>query len=43
MANREKEEIFEGIVEIGETYNGGKPKKTNTILDKEGSIITKAK
>ena len=43
MANREMEEIFEGVVAIDETYNGGKPKKTNAILDKEGSIITNAK
>ena len=43
MANRETEQLFEGIVEIDETYNGGKPKKTNAILDKEGSIIAKLK
>lgn len=43
MANRETENIFEGVVEIDETYIGGKPKKTNAILDNEGNSIATQK
>jgi hypothetical protein len=32
MANREIEEIFEAVIEVDETYIGGKPKKTNAVL-----------
>jgi transposase-like protein len=39
MANRETEEIFEAIVEIDETYVGGKPRKGNAVLDEDGNVI----
>jgi hypothetical protein len=39
MANREIEQIFEAVVEVDETYPGGKPRKTNAILDEKGNII----
>jgi transposase-like protein len=38
MANREIEELFGAVVEVDETYMGGKPRKTNAILDKKGKI-----
>jgi hypothetical protein len=37
MANREIEQIFEAIIEVDETYIGGKPRKTNAILDENGN------
>jgi transposase-like protein len=43
MANREFEETFEAIVEVDETYVGGKPRKGNAILDEKGNIIAIAK
>jgi transposase-like protein len=39
MANREIEQIFEAVVEVDETYVGGKPRKTNAVLDKDGNVI----
>jgi ribosomal protein L37AE/L43A len=39
MANRETEEIFEAVIEVDETYIGGKPRKTNAILDKNDNVI----
>jgi hypothetical protein len=33
MANREIGQVFEEAVEADETYAGGKPGKTNAILD----------
>ncbi len=43
MGNREIEEIFEAIIEVDETYIGGKPRKSNAILDKEDNIVKAAK
>jgi transposase-like protein len=43
MANREIEQIFEATFEVDETYVGGKPKKTNAILDEKGNVISKPK
>jgi transposase-like protein len=43
MSNREMEECFEGLVEIDETYVGGKPRKGNAILDKDGNVIKSGK
>jgi ribosomal protein L37AE/L43A len=43
MANREIEQIFEAVVEVDETYVGGKPRKTNAVLDSEGKVIVKPK
>jgi hypothetical protein len=31
--------MFEAVVEVDETYHGGKPRKTNAILDEKGNII----
>jgi hypothetical protein len=39
MANREIEEIFEAVIEVDETYIGGKPRKTNAVLDEKDNII----
>jgi transposase-like protein len=43
MSNREMEEYFEGLIEVDETYVGGKPRKGNAILDKDGNIIKSGK
>jgi transposase-like protein len=43
MENEEAEKQFEGIVEMDETYVGGKPRKGNSILDKDGNVIGKTK
>jgi transposase-like protein len=43
MSNRKMEECFEGLVEIDETYVGGKPRKGNAILDKDGNVIKSGK
>jgi transposase-like protein len=43
MANRETEQLFEAVVEVDETYVGGKPRKTNAILDSEGNVVVKPK
>ena len=43
MANRETEQIFDGIIEVDETYPGGKPRKTNAALDEKGNIIRRRK
>jgi transposase-like protein len=37
--NKEVFQIFQDIVEIDETYVGGKPRKGNAILDKEGNVV----
>jgi hypothetical protein len=37
MANREIEQIFEAVVEVDETYVGGKPRKTNAVNFAAGS------
>jgi len=36
MGNEKTKKLFKGIVEIDETYVGGKPRKINVKLDKEG-------
>jgi hypothetical protein len=43
MANRKMEQLFEGIVEVDETYVGGKPRKTNAILDEKDNVIKRRK
>ena len=43
MNNKESEEEFSMFVQIDETYIGGKPKKTNAILDNEGNSIATPK
>jgi transposase-like protein len=43
MANIEFKELFEGIVEVDETYIGGKPRKGNAILDKDGNVVYRPK
>jgi transposase-like protein len=43
MENREIEKIFESIVEVDETYIGGRPRKTNAVLDKDGNVIKSGK
>jgi transposase-like protein len=39
MANRETEHIFDALTEVDETYTGGKPRKGNAALDKDGNEI----
>jgi transposase-like protein len=39
MGNEDMSKAFQGLVEIDETYVGGKPRKTNTILDDDGKVI----
>jgi transposase-like protein len=41
MGNEDMSKAFKDIVEIDETYVGGKPRKNNTIIDHEGHIIYK--
>jgi transposase-like protein len=43
MENREIEQIFEAVVEVDETYIGGKPRKTNAVLDKDGNVTKPGK
>jgi transposase-like protein len=43
MGNREILKKFEAIVEVDETYVGGKPRKGNAILDKDGNVIKSGK
>jgi transposase-like protein len=43
MTNKEIEKVFEVLVEVDETYVGGKPRKGNAILDKKGNIISSGK
>jgi hypothetical protein len=43
MANRETEQIFDAFIEVDETYIGGKPRKGNAVLDKDGNTIKAAK
>jgi transposase-like protein len=38
-ANREIEKIFEAVIEVDETYIGGKPRKTNAVLDEKDNVI----
>jgi transposase-like protein len=39
MENEETKMQFEGIVEMDETFVGGKPRKTNAVLDEKDNII----
>ena len=39
MGNEKTRKLFKGIVEIDETYVGGKPRKINVKLDKEGRPV----
>jgi len=39
MGNERNKRLFKGIVEIDETYVGGKPRKINARLDKEGRSV----
>jgi transposase-like protein len=39
MGNERNKKLFKGIVEIDETYVGGKPRKINVKLDKDGKPI----
>lgn len=39
MANEKTEWMFEGAVEVDETYVGGKPRKTNAVLDDNNNVI----
>jgi transposase-like protein len=39
MGKEDMSKAFEALVEIDETYVGGKPRKTNTILDEKGKVI----
>jgi transposase-like protein len=43
MANRETEQIFEAVVEVDETYIGGKPRKTNAVLDENDNVLKSRK
>jgi transposase-like protein len=43
MENREIAHIFEGVIEVDETYHGGKPRRTNAILDEKENIIKPSK
>jgi transposase-like protein len=43
MKNEKIKTLFKGIVEADETYDGGKPKKGNAILDKDGNVIGRTK
>jgi transposase-like protein len=43
MANEETAKTFEVFVEMDETYIGGKPRKPNAILDKDGNVIVKTR
>jgi transposase-like protein len=43
MRNKEIEQVFEDVVEADETYVGGKPRKTNAVLDSKGNTIVKPK
>jgi transposase-like protein len=41
MANEKEREKFEVYVEMDETMIGGKPRKPNAILDKDGNVIAR--
>jgi transposase-like protein len=43
MGNTDMRKSFEAFVEIDETYVGGKPRKENTWIDKDGVIVPSAK
>jgi transposase-like protein len=43
MANEKEKIQFELFVEMDETYVGGKPRKPNAILDKDGNVIARTK
>ncbi len=43
MNNKETEEQFELFVEMDETYVGGKPRKPNAVLDKDGNVVARTK
>ena len=43
MKNEKIKTLFKGIVEADVTYDGGKAKKGNAILDKDGNIIGRTK
>jgi hypothetical protein len=43
MANEKEKKQFELFVEMDETYVGGKPRKPNAILDKDGNVIARTK
>jgi transposase-like protein len=43
MMNEETEKQFEIFVEVDETYIGGKPRKPNAILDKDGNVVVKTR
>jgi hypothetical protein len=41
MANEKEKKQFELYVEMDETLLGGKPRKPNAILDKDGNVIAR--
>ncbi|GHV52079.1 hypothetical protein AGMMS49579_08800 [Spirochaetia bacterium] len=43
MANEKTEWMFEGVIEVDETYAGGKPRKSNAVRNNEGNDIAKQK
>ena len=43
MANRETEVLFEAVVEVDETYVGGKPRRGNVVLDENGNAVKNKK
>jgi transposase-like protein len=43
MANEEERKRFELFVEMDETYVGGKQRKPNAILDKDGNVIARTR
>jgi transposase-like protein len=43
LANEKEKKQFEVFVEMDETYVGGKPRKPDAILDKDGNVIARTK
>ena len=43
MENEKVKTLFKGIVKADETYDGGKPRKGNAILDKDGNVVGRTK
>jgi transposase-like protein len=43
MGNDQMRTLFEAVVEVDETYVGGKPRKGNAILDAEGKVVAHSK
>jgi transposase-like protein len=43
MANEKEKQKFELFVEMDETFIGGKPRKPNVILDKDGNVIARTR